>query len=362
MKKSRMRCLMKYSFFRSLIIMLFFILQPMAFAQNPKDLQFKDKVFFFLGTSFGHASIEEGVEGLSDKDGYHFDLRGLAHYKSSNWGLDLGGGWFFNKVEKDAIYIETHTGFFESSLYYNFNQQWAAGVILNSFLNVDSSFSTFKSEESNENFLGIKVNYIPPSYVDDQKIRFHVRTMKSMSIENRDVYITSIGIDFGFPLSPSKVKYIEKVVTKETIKYKTTLEYVGDNGLRATLGDNTGLNFESGSHQPSAKMVKYIERLAYFLLKFNQEWEKVSISGHTDDVGSMDTNLALSQKRALAVKNLLIQEGIDPIRVTSQGFGPTRPKVEGTTTEARLQNRRVEIEFHGLKNPEGFRGNLSVIE
>jgi outer membrane protein OmpA-like peptidoglycan-associated protein len=70
---------------------------------------------------------------------------------------------------------------------------------------------------------------------------------------------------------------------------------------------------------------------------------KVRIEGHTDGNGTDEANLALSRARALTVLNALIALGIDARRMTSEGFGESRPKVPDTTPENQAINRRVEF-------------------
>ena len=71
---------------------------------------------------------------------------------------------------------------------------------------------------------------------------------------------------------------------------------------------------------------------------------KILIEGHTDNVGSPATNLTLSDARAAAVKAALVADyGADGARITTKGFGDTKPSVPNTTAVGRAQNRRVEI-------------------
>jgi outer membrane protein OmpA-like peptidoglycan-associated protein len=69
----------------------------------------------------------------------------------------------------------------------------------------------------------------------------------------------------------------------------------------------------------------------------------IAISGHTDNVGSDEINLALSEARAKAVATYLTQAGIDPSRVSSKGYGKTKPIANNDTEEGKQQNRRVEF-------------------
>ena len=70
---------------------------------------------------------------------------------------------------------------------------------------------------------------------------------------------------------------------------------------------------------------------------------RIELRGHTDDVGEEAGNLALSQRRAEAVRDYLITAGIDPARLRAEGFGESRPQREGTDAESRRLNRRTEF-------------------
>jgi OOP family OmpA-OmpF porin len=73
----------------------------------------------------------------------------------------------------------------------------------------------------------------------------------------------------------------------------------------------------------------------------------IEVQGHTDYLGSVAINNALSQSRADAVRNYLISRGIVGGRLTAVGYGPTRPVATNTTTEGRIKNRRVEFSLKG---------------
>ena len=70
---------------------------------------------------------------------------------------------------------------------------------------------------------------------------------------------------------------------------------------------------------------------------------KVSIEGHTDNVGDPAKNKKLSEDRANAVMNALIAKGIDKSRLTSAGWGQEKPVADNGTDEGKAKNRRVEI-------------------
>ncbi len=69
----------------------------------------------------------------------------------------------------------------------------------------------------------------------------------------------------------------------------------------------------------------------------------ISIVGHTDTVGSTRFNMDLSQRRADAVRDALVERGVSPNRVTAAGVGPGQPVSDNQTPEGRAENRRVEL-------------------
>ena len=69
------------------------------------------------------------------------------------------------------------------------------------------------------------------------------------------------------------------------------------------------------------------------------------IHGHTDSIGTEAYNQKLSERRAQAVVNYLIEKGVDPARLASKGFGESSPVAPNTTPAERQKNRRVEVEL-----------------
>lgn len=70
--------------------------------------------------------------------------------------------------------------------------------------------------------------------------------------------------------------------------------------------------------------------------------KNIEIGGHTDSQGTAESNQQLSENRAKAVFDYLVEKGIATERLTYKGYGETKPKMTNDTEEGRLENRRVE--------------------
>jgi outer membrane protein OmpA-like peptidoglycan-associated protein len=101
--------------------------------------------------------------------------------------------------------------------------------------------------------------------------------------------------------------------------------------------------FEFDTYQLVSKAKKELNQLASYLAE--NENLMVTINGHTDDVGLKNYNLRLSEQRAKAVADYLINKGIAKKRVLYYGYGSIKPKFDNKKAINRKKNRRVEFVF-----------------
>ena len=74
---------------------------------------------------------------------------------------------------------------------------------------------------------------------------------------------------------------------------------------------------------------------------------RLTIEGHTDNTGSAEINQTVSERRANAVSNYLVQQGLNSSSLSAQGLGTSNPVADNGTAEGRQKNRRVEIIVSG---------------
>lgn len=101
------------------------------------------------------------------------------------------------------------------------------------------------------------------------------------------------------------------------------------------------ISFEFGKDDLKPEFRKTIDDFARELLAV--DIRQLRVEGHTDNIGTHDYNLALSERRANIVADVFVADGFAPADVQRKGFAFDRPAADNGTPEGRAQNRRVEI-------------------
>ncbi|MBX2951226.1 MAG: sodium-translocating pyrophosphatase [Leadbetterella sp.] len=149
---------------------------------------------------------------------------------------------------------------------------------------------------------------------------------------------------------------VEKVSVSKVLPSGLMLSFT-DNGIEDQLigfieddaqkpgNDNwfnfVDLNFKSGSNEIDETSMKEVENIAAILKEYPNV--KVKIGGYTDNTGTAEGNLKLSDERATNVKKALVNLGVAADRLTSEGFGQEHPVASNDTEEGKAQNRRIAV-------------------
>lgn len=118
-----------------------------------------------------------------------------------------------------------------------------------------------------------------------------------------------------------------------------TMDELVEKGVTLPL---VNLFFDTDKYEIKPASFAELDRLADIVKENNHA---IEIRGHTDDVGTEAYNLALSEKRAQAVRTYLIQKGCSSDKIAAKGFGEKRPEDSNQTMQGRAKNRRVEVRF-----------------
>jgi outer membrane protein OmpA-like peptidoglycan-associated protein/tetratricopeptide (TPR) repeat protein len=140
-----------------------------------------------------------------------------------------------------------------------------------------------------------------------------------------------------------------KLISKETLAENTFIKETNMELRKIEVGVPYTINdilYATNSDELSSNSKFILKQFARFLKE--NPTIKVSIQGHTDDVGDDDKNLKLSDKRANGVKTYLVSLGIDAKRLKAKGYGETQPSVPNTSAENRAKNRRTDFVIEEL--------------
>jgi outer membrane protein OmpA-like peptidoglycan-associated protein len=119
-----------------------------------------------------------------------------------------------------------------------------------------------------------------------------------------------------------------------------------ENGLLVQMKND--ILFDTGSDGVKAEGVSELAKVGDILAKYGDD--RVQIAGHTDSTGDAKHNQALSERRANAVKTVLVSRGVKESQISVQGFGEAKPVADNSTPDGRAKNRRVELHID-VPNP-----------
>jgi outer membrane protein OmpA-like peptidoglycan-associated protein len=134
-------------------------------------------------------------------------------------------------------------------------------------------------------------------------------------------------------------------------KQKKELEQIAEvkrteNGLLVQMRND--ILFDTGSDGVKAEGVTDLAKMGDILAKYADD--RVVIEGHTDSTGDAAKNQALSERRAQAVKTVLVSRGVQEQQITVVGLGESKPVADNASPDGRSKNRRVELHI-SVPNP-----------
>jgi len=107
------------------------------------------------------------------------------------------------------------------------------------------------------------------------------------------------------------------------------------------------INFSYNSAEISVSSYPALDKIVMILNECSTS--HITIEGHTDSDGKAEYNKILSQKRADSVKNFLESQGVSSARLTSIGYGESKPLLPNISKENKSKNRRIELKIKGVK-------------
>jgi OOP family OmpA-OmpF porin len=239
---------------------------------------------------------------------------------------------------KDHPMFSRMKGFYITSCESNFD---AVEFYLNS-----EETKTVEGQKTVINY-SIKEGVRPPS--DLQILRNFSNAAKSLGgsvVYQSDNYISMKIVKNGKEIWVSVQTYNSATIYQLTVLESGEMvqEVTANDMLEALNKDGymaLYINFDTGKSDIKPESQPIIEQIVA-LLKNNSSL-KLSVEGHTDNVGNPQSNKTLSELRAKAVVTAVVSQGIDAGRLSAVGWGQEKPIADNRSEEGRAKNRRVEI-------------------
>ncbi len=379
-------------------------------APVPKIHRKERSTYLFLGADLGissYSAYNPAVEGA--RSGFDGGIRALmAFYIQKHWVIDTGFGWQFmsnsgTNIGGDQTKVSSKNFYFDLSPRYRFNKNWQLGPEFQYWLGTDVGLNPYSTttdqptaDSNTSKWIGLQGMF---EWTDSNKYRIGARYMTSLGVPQRTVNVIQIFFQIGLPLFGSNAisdeerpvrKFREQVsegdlekaevytppedplplATPEPVPEATpwaemtpsatpeptpapevipTPKPRAQEKLVMTL-DVNDLPFEfNNAHLPPYHSNR-VKEVGHFLGEHKGAWRELVVSGHTDERGSNEYNNKLSLTRAQTVRQLLIKGGAPAARIKAVGYGKRKPIDKRHSEKAWTKNRRVELDFRGVKD------------
>lgn len=306
----------------------------------------------------------------SAKKGYQLGGKALGSIFTNAMALDLGLGYLYNHLagEKDTatdtqtgrenelsnVAITTRAVYGEFSPRLRLGENFQFGPVGQVFFGTDTTFGAESAGNRSTVLGGLQFNFLGGTNI---QFRAGLQFLTDINIYQRQLFLGLLNLQIGIPIIKQKTivhrinegsleenerikkvqKGVKKTVVKEVVKF---------------LFDSEFINFETASARLSPQSEAFLRELAQFLMANQDIWVALKVDGHTDKRGGHEYNMNLSRERASSVRNALISGGLPANKIRWEGFGFTRPLEQGDDPVSLAKNRRVEMNFDGVRDPE----------
>ncbi len=311
---------------------------------NPQG--FWPLVGFGVGAMDHNTSIRTG--GIPT----HIKALGSYYFEQAPVVADVGLGLhneFLTQGGEGADIVQSF--YSEVAGRYRLTNRWQLGAIWSTL--VDNPDRYRSNTDNLASFTGLQV-LKEFTWDETYMVRAGGRAMTDVGIsgETIDTVMAEIEVSFG----PSKSMVVESAPDRALAPHLVT------RAVKSWPLDPRNVNFKTDSIAMINNSKPYLRRLSRALAANQQLFDRVEIIGHADQRGPELYNDQLSVRRAHVIAQSLISAGLASSQVVAVGRGESDPLASGITDSALLKNRRVELKFHGVKNPHALQNIIDSLQ
>lgn len=303
-----------------------------------------------LGVTDSNTSIRTGGVPM------HVKVLGSYYFQETPWVADAGIGLhneFLTQNGKDSDTIQSL--YTEFAGRYEFTNKWQLGAIWNTL--VDNPDRYKSNTENLASFIGVQA-LKEFTWNKEYLVRVGGRAMTDVGIsgETIDTVMAELQVSFG----PSESSNPNIIRVEET-RPETIAPHLARQAMATIEIDARNVNFESASTKPVRGSQVYLKRLARALSDNRHLFDKVEVIGHADQRGPNTYNDKLSQRRAQAISEALVSAGLSRNQIQTKARGKHQLLTSSMSPSALQRNRRVELEFEGVKNQEALKNVIDSV-
>lgn len=310
-----------------------------------------------IGSGYG---IVSGSDYAQAPGGMHVLLGAAASLQIRRWELDGGLSWLYSDVNGRTagnlpVSVRTRAGTLDLGARYRLGSHWQVGPAFNFAFGTDTSFGPSVGDSQGELLVGLKALYELPKM--PIPIRLWTQLSTDTSIDNRRLYVGLAGVQLGIPVSiPRRSPAAER--PEDAIRISSAAP---ERQVKVVL-DSRKIFFGTMSYALRPEVAAALKDVGHYLGDSPDATGGITIAGHADQRGRFKYNLKLSRKRAEAVSAALSEGGADPEQLKTEAFSYLMPLDAANNPGAWAKNRRVEITFENVREPELLRKRLEALE
>ncbi len=347
----------------------------------------------FLGVGAGSLSVNPNADtgGLKSSGSAIFGRSAVA-FHNRNFAIELGLNWMQGRVTGDAITVvngttrATQTELFTRAAILEFSPRFRLtnklefGPVGSAFFGSQATFGgPSEGGVHTPIFLGAKAT--ATFGAGNLPIRFVAQAAHSLSIPDRGVWVISAGLEVGLPIFRGRtvvreretltvrnnyereIIEREKVVVRRVAVEKPVIQEKIVIQERVVFSfDDQIVNFEFDKATLMQESREFMHEFGMFLASRPDVWASLKIEGHTDTRGSDEYNQRLAEGRVGTVRDVLTGAGVPAERIEAIGVGESRPIDPNDSEIAHARNRRVEMSFTGVSDPQALRDAVNKIK
>lgn len=347
---------------RTLIISILF-LTTAAFAEGGNVLSLKPEIqrgdlykpegfWPFIGVGLGAMDHNDQIRTGGTLT--QVKMVGSYYFDNTPWVADVGLGLHNEFLSQKGPGSDTIQSLYtEVAGRYTLTNRWQLGAIWNTL--VDNP-DRYRSNTNNlASFIGLEAmkEFV---WTDKYLVRAGVRAMTDVGIggETVDSIMGELQVSFGPGSAP--------VVEQPAPAPQPVAPHLARQAVQTFEFNDPGpVHFETDSAKLVPSSQSYFRRLARALADNRHLFDRISVIGHADQRGTDKYNLKLSRRRAQTIANALTVAGINVKQIHSEGRGESELLSRSMLPTALLKNRRVQLEFHGVKNQQALKNIVESV-